>query len=164
LYPFHTRLDRSWHAVPCCVVFVVVVCSVCAATCPWSWHPTSHIVRTCHAASFHAVLCCAVLCRHHFDLTLGLDTLAPITAIASSLTLSHLPCRAVLCCAMLCRRQFDLTLGLDTLTPITTIHERVKVWGEQSGKHIDLQVRDKLVGRSCRVEWCCLVNISVDWC
>lgn len=40
-----------------------------------------------------------------------------------------------------CRRQFDLTLGLDTLTPITTIHERVKVWGEQSGKHIDLQVR-----------------------
>lgn len=38
------------------------------------------------------------------------------------------------------RRQFDLTLGLDTLTPITTIHERVKVWGEQSGKHIDLQV------------------------
>ena len=42
---------------------------------------------------------------------------------------------------MPCRRQFDLTLGLDTLTPITTIHERVKVWGEQSGKHIDLQVR-----------------------
>lgn len=49
---------------------------------------------------------------------------------------------AVLCvlCCVVHRRQFDLTLGLDTLTPITTIHERVKVWGEQSGKHIDLQV------------------------
>jgi UDP-sulfoquinovose synthase len=42
----------------------------------------------------------------------------------------------------LCRRQFDLTLGLDTLTPIATAHDRVRRWGEISGKHIDLQVGD----------------------
>jgi hypothetical protein len=36
--------------------------------------------------------------------------------------------------------QFDLTLGLVTLTPITSIHERVRTWGEISGRHIDLQV------------------------
>jgi UDP-sulfoquinovose synthase len=42
----------------------------------------------------------------------------------------------------LCRRQFDLTLGLDTLTPIATIHDRVRTWGEVSGRHIDLQIGD----------------------
>eukprot|EP00877_Chromochloris_zofingiensis_P014119 jgi/Chrzof1/8961/Cz03g31030.t1_SQD1[v5.2] len=42
----------------------------------------------------------------------------------------------------LCRRQFDLTLGLDTLTPIATVHDRVRRWGEISGKHIDLQIGD----------------------
>jgi hypothetical protein len=26
------------------------------------------------------------------------------------------------------------------LTPITTIHDRVRTWGEISGRHIDLQV------------------------
>ncbi|KAI8471689.1 MAG: UDP-sulfoquinovose synthase [Monoraphidium minutum] len=42
----------------------------------------------------------------------------------------------------LCRRQFDLTLGLDTLTPIASAHDRVRKWGEVSGKHIDLQIGD----------------------
>jgi len=61
-------------------------------------------------------------------------------------------CCAV-CCAVPCvsRRQFDLTLGLDTLTPITTIHERVKVWGEESGKHIDLQVRQQCPGGAAAI-------------
>lgn len=42
----------------------------------------------------------------------------------------------------LCRRQFDLTLGLDTLTPIATVHDRVRTWGDISGRHIDLQIGD----------------------
>lgn len=42
----------------------------------------------------------------------------------------------------LCRRSFDLQLGMDTLTPIASAHERVKTWGEVSGKHIDLMIGD----------------------
>jgi UDP-sulfoquinovose synthase len=42
----------------------------------------------------------------------------------------------------LCRRSFDLQLGLDTLTPIASAYERVKTWGEVSGRHIDLMVGD----------------------
>jgi UDP-sulfoquinovose synthase len=57
-------------------------------------------------------------------------------------TALHLSARGYEVCIVdnLCRRQFDLTLGLDTLTPITTIHDRVRTWGEISGRHIDLQV------------------------
>lgn len=58
-------------------------------------------------------------------------------------TALHLSARGYEVCIVdnLCRRQFDLTLGLDTLTPITSIHDRVRTWGEISGRHIDLQVR-----------------------
>jgi nucleoside-diphosphate-sugar epimerase len=57
-------------------------------------------------------------------------------------TALHLSARGYEVCIVdnLCRRQFDLTLGLDTLTPIATIHDRVRTWGEISGRHIDLQV------------------------
>ncbi|KAG1678899.1 hypothetical protein FOA52_003567 [Chlamydomonas sp. UWO 241] len=42
----------------------------------------------------------------------------------------------------LARRKYDLDLGLDTLTPIATIHDRVRKWGEVSGKHIHLEIGD----------------------
>jgi UDP-sulfoquinovose synthase len=42
----------------------------------------------------------------------------------------------------LCRRGFDASLGLETLTPIASIHERVRTWGEVSGKHVELMVGD----------------------
>jgi UDP-sulfoquinovose synthase len=59
-------------------------------------------------------------------------------------TALHLSARGYNVCIVdnLCRRTFDLQLGLDTLTPITSIHERVKTWGEVSGKHIDLKIGD----------------------
>lgn len=59
-------------------------------------------------------------------------------------TALHLSARNYNVCIVdnLCRRQFDLQLGLDTLTPIATAHDRVKKWGEVSGKHIDLQIGD----------------------
>eukprot|EP00882_Tetradesmus_deserticola_P000828 GHRQ01000901.1.p1 GENE.GHRQ01000901.1~~GHRQ01000901.1.p1 ORF type:complete len:478 (+),score=226.51 GHRQ01000901.1:152-1585(+) len=59
-------------------------------------------------------------------------------------TALHLSARGYEVCIVdnLCRRQFDLTLGLDTLTPIATIHDRVRIWGETSGRHMDLQIGD----------------------
>ncbi|KAG2451813.1 hypothetical protein HYH02_003589 [Chlamydomonas schloesseri] len=59
-------------------------------------------------------------------------------------TALHLSARGYEVCIVdnLCRRQFDLQLGLDTLTPIATIHDRVRRWGEISGKHISLQIGD----------------------
>jgi hypothetical protein len=80
--------------------------------------------------SSQTLLCCAVLYGR---------PLIPLMGRSCRTSSCAVPCPAV--CPPPSRRQFDLTLGLDTLTPITTIHERVKVWGEQSGKHIDLQVR-----------------------
>eukprot|EP00891_Asterochloris_glomerata_P006291 jgi/Astpho2/6291/Aster-08343 len=59
-------------------------------------------------------------------------------------TALHLSARGYEVCIVdnLVRRQYDLQLGLDTLTPITTIHQRVKKWGEVSGRHMDLQIGD----------------------
>jgi UDP-sulfoquinovose synthase len=59
-------------------------------------------------------------------------------------TALHLSARGYAVCIVdnLCRRSFDLSLGLDTLTPISSIHDRVKRWGEVSGKHIDLMIGD----------------------
>jgi UDP-sulfoquinovose synthase len=59
-------------------------------------------------------------------------------------TALHLSARGYSVCIVdnLVRRQYDLQLGLDTLTPIASIHQRVRKWGEISGKHIDLQVGD----------------------
>eukprot|EP01024_Parvocaulis_polyphysoides_P066161 TRINITY_DN7750_c1_g1_i3.p1 TRINITY_DN7750_c1_g1~~TRINITY_DN7750_c1_g1_i3.p1 ORF type:complete len:473 (-),score=70.00 TRINITY_DN7750_c1_g1_i3:235-1653(-) len=59
-------------------------------------------------------------------------------------TALHLSARGYQVCIVdnLVRRQYDLQLGMDTLTPIATIHQRVKKWGEVSGKHIDLQIGD----------------------
>eukprot|EP00197_Chlamydomonas_leiostraca_P012183 CAMPEP_0202865604 /NCGR_PEP_ID=MMETSP1391-20130828/6252_1 /ASSEMBLY_ACC=CAM_ASM_000867 /TAXON_ID=1034604 /ORGANISM="Chlamydomonas leiostraca, Strain SAG 11-49" /LENGTH=475 /DNA_ID=CAMNT_0049545465 /DNA_START=1 /DNA_END=1428 /DNA_ORIENTATION=- len=56
----------------------------------------------------------------------------------------HLSARGYKVCIVdnLCRRNFDLQLGLDTLTPIASIHDRVKRWGEISGKHIELAIGD----------------------
>ncbi|KAI3424306.1 hypothetical protein D9Q98_009860 [Chlorella vulgaris] len=59
-------------------------------------------------------------------------------------TALHLSARGYNVCIVdnLVRRNYDLQLGLDTLTPIASAHERVRKWGEVSGKHIDLQVGD----------------------
>lgn len=59
-------------------------------------------------------------------------------------TALHLSARGYNVCIVdnLCRRQFDIQLGLDTLTPISSIHQRVKRWGEVSGKHVDLKIGD----------------------
>jgi UDP-sulfoquinovose synthase len=40
------------------------------------------------------------------------------------------------------RRSYDVQLGLDTLTPIASPHERVRTWGEVSGKDVQLLVGD----------------------
>jgi hypothetical protein len=85
----------------------------------------------------HNILCLAVhRTTHHFLNTAGGD------GYCGWATALHLSARGYEVCIVdnLCRRQFDLTLGLDTLTPIATIHDRVRTWGEISGRHIDLQV------------------------
>jgi UDP-sulfoquinovose synthase len=40
------------------------------------------------------------------------------------------------------RRQWDHELGVQTLTPIRTLSDRLKIWQELTGKHIDLFVGD----------------------
>jgi UDP-sulfoquinovose synthase len=40
------------------------------------------------------------------------------------------------------RRQWDHELGVQTLTPIRTLAERLKAWGDLTGKHIELLVGD----------------------
>jgi len=40
------------------------------------------------------------------------------------------------------RRQWDHELGVQTLTPIRTLSDRLKIWRELTGKHIDLFVGD----------------------
>lgn len=59
-------------------------------------------------------------------------------------TALHLSARGYNVCIVdnLIRRSYDMELGLDTLTPISSAHDRVRKWGEVSGKHIDLQVGD----------------------
>ena len=42
----------------------------------------------------------------------------------------------------LARRGYDAQLGMETLTPIASAHDRVRTWGEVSGKHVDLMVGD----------------------
>jgi UDP-sulfoquinovose synthase len=59
-------------------------------------------------------------------------------------TALHLSARGYQVCILdnLVRRTYDLQLGLETLTPIASIHERIRKWGEISGKHIELRVGD----------------------
>uniref|UniRef100_A0A7S3VTZ3 NAD-dependent epimerase/dehydratase domain-containing protein n=1 Tax=Dunaliella tertiolecta TaxID=3047 RepID=A0A7S3VTZ3_DUNTE len=59
-------------------------------------------------------------------------------------TALHLSQRGYNVCIVdnLCRRQYDLTLGLDTMTPIASIQDRIRRWGEISGRHIDLAIGD----------------------
>jgi nucleoside-diphosphate-sugar epimerase len=59
-------------------------------------------------------------------------------------TALHLSARGYAVCIVdnLVRRSYDLQLGLDTLTPIASAHDRVRKWGEVSGKHVDLQIGD----------------------
>ncbi|KAL4419541.1 hypothetical protein ABPG77_006872 [Micractinium sp. CCAP 211/92] len=59
-------------------------------------------------------------------------------------TALHLSARGYAVCIVdnLVRRNYDMQLGLDTLTPIASAHDRVRKWGEVSGKHIDLQIGD----------------------
>ncbi|KAK9809587.1 hypothetical protein WJX73_004670 [Symbiochloris irregularis] len=59
-------------------------------------------------------------------------------------TALHLSARGYAVCIVdnLVRRNYDAQLGLDTLTPISSIHQRVRKWGEVSGKAIDLQIGD----------------------
>lgn len=42
----------------------------------------------------------------------------------------------------LCRRLFDEQLGSQTLTPIASIHDRVRRWGELTGRHLPLFIGD----------------------
>ena len=44
----------------------------------------------------------------------------------------------------LSRRRFDLERGFNSLTPIESIHERVAVWREISGRHIQVYTGDAL--------------------
>ncbi|DBA80339.1 hypothetical protein WJX79_009674 [Trebouxia sp. C0005] len=56
-------------------------------------------------------------------------------------TALHLSARGYPVCIVdnLVRRQYDLQLGLDTLTPIASAHQRVKAWGEISGRAVYTQ-------------------------
>lgn len=42
----------------------------------------------------------------------------------------------------LVRRQYDLEMGVDSLVPIASLNDRVSVWEEVSGHHIDTMVGD----------------------
>ena len=59
-------------------------------------------------------------------------------------TALHLSARGYAVCIVdnLARRGYDAALGMETLTPIASAHDRVRTWGEVSGKNVELLVGD----------------------